>query len=91
MKGLERYYLREDQPWIELSTAAVRVGSGGKRGEVSGPAADVAITAAASIITGVACYVRALYCHFLRTLYQRDKAEVIVVFMRWSRLLGREQ
>ena len=62
--------MREDQPWIELCTAAVRVGSGGNRGKISGPAAANVATSAASIITGVACYVRALYGHyFLRTLY----------------------
>ena len=76
--------MREDQPWIEMGTAAVRVGSGGNWGQISGPAADVAITAAASIITGVTCYIRALYGHyFLCTLYylygtNATKEEVIV-------------
>lgn len=83
VKGLERYYLREDEPRIKLSVAAACVGrSRGHWGEVSGSA--VAITTAASSI-GVVSYVRALYGHYssvflqylLLQYYQRR--EVIVL------------
>ena len=80
VKGLERYYLREDEPRIKLSVAAACVGrSRGHWGEVPGSA--VAITTAASSI-GVVSYVRALYGHYssvflqylLLQYYQRGKS-----------------